>query len=126
MSNSAKKSLKRKQKAKQSRVKKQLKKEQKEVLFMTDKGKRLMNTLKSLDELPLTEISQPLVGVYSDSHGMFMRVLSVSDRNEIGDFTVSFCEVDAMSDLDATEAEFISAVEWAQMSAICELELLTT
>ncbi len=124
MSNSVKKSLKRKQKAKQSRVRKQQKKDQKNALVLTQKGIEMSKLFKSLAESPLTEIAQPSLGVYRDNQGTFMRVLSVSDRGENGDFTVSFCEIDAMSGLDATEPEFQSAMEWAQMSAVYELELL--
>ncbi len=124
MSNSVKKSLKRKKKAKQSRVIKQQKKDQKNALVLTPKGIEMSKLFKSLAESPLTEIVQPSVGVYRDSQGTFMRVLSVSDRDENGDFTVSFCEIDGISGLDATEPEFQSAIEWAQMSAIYDLELL--
>lgn len=125
MSNSVKKSLKRKQKAKQSRVKKQHKKDQKNALVLTQKGLEMSKLFKSLAASPLTEIEQPLLGAYRDNQGSFMRVLSVSDRDESGDFTISFCEIDPMTGLDATEPEFQSAMEWAQMSAVYELELLT-
>lgn len=125
MSNTIKKSLKRKKKAKLSRVKKQQDKDMKNALILTPKGIEMSQRFMSLAESPLAEIAQPSTGVYRDNQGAFMRVLSVSDRDESGNFTVEFCEVDVLSGLDTTEPEFQSAMEWAQMSLIYELDFMT-
>lgn len=125
MSNTIKKALKRKKKAKIAKSMKQKKIDLENSFVRADpKIIGLVGELANLAKVPLSELDKPLPGTYRYNSDGMIRVISVSDRGEDDDFTVDFCEVDPSSGSDSPEIESKSAYGWASFELMCNLEPL--
>lgn len=123
MSNTLKKSLKRKKKLKSSRNTKH-KQEHENLLVVTPELIELGQALSGLSVAPLSTLLRPVRGLYRDKFGGLVRVISVSERAQNGDFTVTYCDVDSTSGLDCSEPEVKNAYDWTQFDLLFDLYLL--